>query len=179
MDFIILTLFNFIIYSFIGWVIENVYCYYTEGHFQEHGFLYGAYKPMYGISMVILIGFSSLINYKIVMLLLCLIVTSIVEYLSGYILKFGFNKQYWDYSKLKNNFQGLICLKFSIYWMFLSFIGVYYFQPLVNFVFWEYSGLFIVLIPFVTAWFLLDLFFTVSNFDRKSLFNLVFKRAKT
>lgn len=30
---------NFIIYGFIGWIIENVFCYYNNRHFQNDGFL--------------------------------------------------------------------------------------------------------------------------------------------
>ncbi|HBF6445007.1 TPA: hypothetical protein KOT04_003754, partial [Clostridioides difficile] len=39
-------LFNFFLYGFIGWIIENLYSYYKQGHFQEDGFLNGPFKPM-------------------------------------------------------------------------------------------------------------------------------------
>ena len=38
---------SFFLYGFIGWIIENVFSYFTKGHFQEDGFLWGPFKPMY------------------------------------------------------------------------------------------------------------------------------------
>ena len=48
-------MFNFFLYGVIGWIIEEVYCFAVTGHFQEDGFLYGPFKPMYAIAMAILI----------------------------------------------------------------------------------------------------------------------------
>ena len=44
-------LYNFFIYGFIGWIIENIFSYYIHGHFQKDGFLKGPFKPMYAIAM--------------------------------------------------------------------------------------------------------------------------------
>lgn len=43
-------------------------------------------------------------------------------------MKVYFNKVYWDYSDYKYNSRGIVCLKFSVYWTILTFIGVRYFQ---------------------------------------------------
>ena len=40
-----------------------------------------------------------------------------------------FNKDYWDYSKEKFNYEGIICLKFSIIWVILSVIDVKVIHP--------------------------------------------------
>lgn len=55
-------LFNFFLYGFIGWIIENLYSYYKQGHFQEDGFLNGPFKPMYAIAMSIIIEVSRFID---------------------------------------------------------------------------------------------------------------------
>ena len=44
-------LYNFFIYGFIGWIIENIFSYYIHGYFQKDGFLKGPFKPMYAIAM--------------------------------------------------------------------------------------------------------------------------------
>ena len=44
-------LYNFFVYGFIGWIIENIFSYYIHGHFQKDGFLKGPFKPMYAIAM--------------------------------------------------------------------------------------------------------------------------------
>ena len=36
-------LYNFFIYGFIGWIIENIFSYYIHGYFQKDGFLKGPF----------------------------------------------------------------------------------------------------------------------------------------
>ncbi|MCQ4921702.1 putative ABC transporter permease [Tissierella carlieri] len=49
----------------------------------------------------------------------CLIIT-VLELVFGLILNVGMGLDIWDYSNLKFNFMGQICLKYSILWFFLS-----------------------------------------------------------
>ncbi|CAK7017163.1 hypothetical protein ACF3M2_16030 [Tissierella carlieri] len=49
----------------------------------------------------------------------CLIIT-VLELVFGLILNLGMGLDIWDYSNLKFNFMGQICLKYSILWFFLS-----------------------------------------------------------
>lgn len=48
-----------------------------------------------------------------------LIITTL-EFISGLILNLWLRLNIWDYSSLKYNFMGQICLRFSIIWFFLS-----------------------------------------------------------
>lgn len=124
--------FNFIIYSFIGWIIEELYSFFIDGKFKKEGFLVGPFKPMYGIAISLLILFHEILGIDgIPMIVLCFLIPTTVEYISGYLLKHIFNKIYWDYSHLKFNLQGIVTLKFSLYWTFLSFIAVYFLQPVI------------------------------------------------
>ena len=104
MQLITYIIFNFIIYSFIGWIIELLYNYAIRKDFKKAGFLKGPYKPMYGIAVTILILCKEIFHFNsIIMLILCFIVPSTIEYISGYLLKRFFNEVYWDYSDLKYN----------------------------------------------------------------------------
>lgn len=121
---------SFFLYGFLGWVIENLFSYFAKGHFQEDGFLRGPFKPMYAIAMTILIFFAEVMKVNFfILLILCFIVPTVVEYVTGYIIRRYLHKDYWDYSTLNYNYQGLICLSFSVAWTVLTFIGVKYFQP--------------------------------------------------
>lgn len=40
-----------------------------------------------------------------------------------------FNKDYWDYSKERYNYEGIICLRFSLIWVLLSIIAVKIIHP--------------------------------------------------
>ena len=121
--------FNFIIYSFIGWIIEEVYSFATTKKFKEDGFLIGPFKPMYGIAVTLLVLCNEILGINgIPIMLLCFLIPTTVEYISGAMLKHIFNKVYWDYSNFKYNIHGFVTLRFSLYWTLLSFIGIYYLQ---------------------------------------------------
>ena len=132
-SFLLYFIFNFFFYGFVGWIIENLFCYCTRGHFQKDGFLSGPFKPMYAIAMSILVLIESTLNINVYFLIpLCFIIPTVVEYITGIIMRNYFNKNYWDYSELKYNFKGIICLEFSMAWTILTFIGVKYLQIMVN-----------------------------------------------
>ena len=44
------------------------------------------------------------------------LLTSVLEYITGYILEKVFHNKWWDYSDKPFNIKGYVCLKFSIYW---------------------------------------------------------------
>ena len=63
MNWLLFYVFNFVLYSFLGWILEEVYSYFTFGYFKEHGFLNVPFKPMYGIALFILIMFYYLSSF--------------------------------------------------------------------------------------------------------------------
>lgn len=161
-DYII---FNFILYSFIGWVIEITYNYFINSSFKKEGFLKGPYKPMYGIAVTILIVFKEVFQLnKVFLLISCFIIPSVVEYLSGYLLKKFFDECYWDYSELKYNLDGIVTLKFSIYWTVLSLIGINIFQPFIYKImfirFYKLTNILSYIFLFI---FSVDVFYTITS----------------
>lgn len=133
MTIINFSIFNFILYSIIGWLIEGLYSYVVSGNFNKEGFMKGPYKPMYVTAFTLLVLCDKYLDINIELkLILYFIVPTAVEFISGYLLKEVFNKQYWDYSNLKMNYKGLITLRFSIYWFALCYIGLNSVQPIIN-----------------------------------------------
>lgn len=124
-------LYNFFIYGFIGWIIENAFCYYVNGHFQYDGFLKGPFKPMYAIAMAWILELYKCVPNIIFLVIISLIIPTSVEYITGLIMRKFFNKDYWDYSKEKYNYEGIICLRFSVIWIILSVIDVKIIHPYV------------------------------------------------
>lgn len=170
MNILFYLLFNFIIYSFMGWVIEEFYSFFITGKFKKEGFLKGPFKPMYGIAFTYLILCNEILDINgIPLILLCFLIPTTVEYISGSILKYIFNKVYWDYSNFKYNIHGFVTLKFSLYWTFLSYIGIYFFQPAIH-NFYEQSKLDLIMgICFFSIMLITDLILTLQNF-KKSIF---------
>jgi len=162
--------FNFIFYCFIGWLIEGIYSLVTTKRFKKDGFLKGTVKPMYGIAMTLLIICHEILGiYGFSMLLLLILIPTTVEYISGYLLNHKFNKKYWDYSKLKYNINGYVCLKFSLYWTILTYIGIYLFQPMVKMFYISLEDTLSKLTIIFLIIFMFDVFTTLKSYTKSNV----------
>lgn len=107
----------FIIYAFIGWCTEVSYAALDRGIFVNRGFLNGPYCPIYGCGVVIVVAVLTPLKENLLILFIgSFLLTSILEYITGYLLEKVFHNQWWDYSDKPFNIHGYVCLKFSIYW---------------------------------------------------------------
>lgn len=123
-------LWYFVIYSFLGWCLEVTYKSFEEKRFINRGFLNGPYCPIYGFSSVCLIYcLSDFLDRPIRLFLVAIVLTSFIEFLTGYILEKIFKLQWWDYTTEFLNIKGYICIKFSFYWGIASLILLYIIQP--------------------------------------------------
>ena len=123
----------FILYSFLGWIMESIFRSICEKKLINTGFLKGPLCPIYGMGAIIMILILN--NFKsnvLVLFLISLIVLTIWEYVVGYLLEKIFKTKYWDYSDHKFNFQGRICLTNSIYWGVLGVVFVKYIHPFIQ-----------------------------------------------
>lgn len=125
-------IFFFIIYSFLGWVLESVYKTIIFKKPTNSGFLYGPFCPMYGIGAILMILAGKLSNNPVVIFIMAFFIFSIWEYLVAVVIEKLFKTKYWDYSHLKFNFQGRICLKNSLYWGILGVLLIYVIQPIIS-----------------------------------------------
>lgn len=124
---------SFLTYSFLGWVCETVYCSIGNGQFINRGFLNGPFCPIYGFGALAVIWFLRLVENSILLVfILGLFVTSLLEYVTGYLLEFLFHTKYWDYSKRKFNLQGRVCLRNSLMFGGLSVIAMKVVNPTVE-----------------------------------------------
>ncbi|KWX78605.1 putative ABC transporter permease [Paenibacillus jilunlii] len=152
--------FYFMLYSFLGWVLEGSYNLYSLGTFRKEGFLKGPFKPMYGFAPLLLLGAKDLGLSLPLMILLALIIPSAVEYASGWLLQSVFHKQWWDYSKMSYQLRGHICLKFSLYWWGLATVCIYGLQPLIEMLYLRISTLWLLLLPLAVLLLAADLLWT-------------------
>lgn len=107
----------FIIYAFLGWCTEVSYAALDTGRFVNRGFLNGPYCPIYGCGIVIVVAILTPLKSSLLILFLgSLILTTALEYLTGFLLEKVFHNKWWDYSDKPFNIKGYICLKFSVYW---------------------------------------------------------------
>ena len=61
-----------------------------------------------------------------------MIFLTIWEYIVGFILEKIFKTKYWDYSNIKFNINGRVCLKNSIYWGILGVIFIFIIHPVIG-----------------------------------------------
>lgn len=173
MELMVYLIFNFILYSFLGWGIEESYSFAITGEFKKDGFLSGPIKPMYGIAFTYLIFCNKMLEIDgFSLILLCFLIPTTVEYISGAALKYIFSKHYWDYSDFKYNLHGFVTIKFSLYWTLLSYIGVYFFHPVVDIFYKEYEenliiGIFLFLLVLIVDFILTLNYFMGSTFEKK------------
>ncbi|MGN0298781.1 MAG: hypothetical protein ACI4C1_06320 [Lachnospiraceae bacterium] len=135
--FLALT-FIFFVGSLLGWVMELIFRRFFSRANPEHkwinpGFLVGPYLPLYGFSLTAVyllaqidVSFiSNVVLQKIVLMILMGISITGIEYIAGIIFIHGMKIKLWDYSKQWGNIGGIICPKFTLFWILLS--GIYYF----------------------------------------------------
>lgn len=115
----------FVIYSFLGWVMESIVRSVSEKKLINTGFLVGPMCPIYGIGAMIMLLFLDRFENNILLLfIVSIVVLTIWEYLVGVLLETIFKTKYWDYSEQKFNFQGRVCLTNSICWGILGVLFV-------------------------------------------------------
>ena len=124
---------NFIIYSFLGWIIESVFRSILEKKLINTGFLIGPLCPIYGFGACIMFLFlENLSNNVILLFIVSFVILTLWEYIVGVLLEKIFHTKYWDYSNHKINIQGRICLTNSLYWGALGVIFIKIIHPLVQ-----------------------------------------------
>ena len=122
-------IFYFILYSFLGWCLESIYKSILQRKPVNSGFLYEPFCPMYGIGAVILIVLGDISENVVVIFFMSFLIFSVWEYIVAVILEKLFKTKYWDYSNIRFNIKGRVCLKNSIYWGILGVVMIFIIQP--------------------------------------------------
>lgn len=120
----------FIIYSFMGWVMETCYCSIVERRLVARGFLYGPICPIYGGGVVLMILFFTPLKQNLVLFyIIAVLVMTSWEYLVGWFLEVTTHVKYWDYSQYRFNLKGRVCLWVALTWGVLSYIVIFFVHP--------------------------------------------------
>ena len=123
----------FLIYSFLGWLLESIYKTIYAKRFINSGFLIGPVCPIYGIGALIMyVSLSGYNNNALHVFVIGFVVLSIWEYIVAWALEKIFNTKYWDYSNNKFNIDGRVCLLNSIFWGVLGVLFIYFIHPFIQ-----------------------------------------------
>ena len=107
----------FFVYAFLGWCTEVGFAAVRHGKFVNRGFLNGPICPIYGFGVLLVILLLERLQYNLILLFLgSVLVTSAIEFVTGWILEVAFHAKWWDYTENRFNLKGYICLEFSLLW---------------------------------------------------------------
>lgn len=130
---IIYNILYIIIYSFLGWCCEVIYCYILDHKFTNRGFLNGPLCPVYGFGAFFVLTFLDRFKENIFLVfILGVFITSILEYITSFVLEAVFHTKWWDYSKHKFNIHGRVCLLNSTLFGLLSVVLVEVINPIIR-----------------------------------------------
>ncbi|MSS19536.1 putative ABC transporter permease [Pseudoramibacter porci] len=129
----------FLIYSFLGWVVEVVFHAVHQGRIVNRGFLNGPVCPVYGFGVLAVfavawaIGRSAPEGLPLWQLFLVgMVFATLVELIAGWTLDKLFHTRWWDYSDKPLNLGGYICPEYSLIWGLAITLVVRDVQPLVR-----------------------------------------------
>lgn len=155
----------FYVYCFIGWIIESTIVSVEEKKFVNRGFLRIPLLPIYGFGALAML-FSTLWikeNPTLVFVFGALS-ASILEYFTGMAMEIIFKVKYWDYSDIKYNIKGRICLLTSFFWGFLTLFLMYQLHELVEKIVVKFSETGVIIsITIISLVFVADIFYSVKT----------------
>jgi uncharacterized membrane protein len=122
----------------------------------------GPWCPIYGFgALIMLFVFSKYKDDPLNLYLMYVVYVSILEYFTSFLMEKLFNARWWDYSHLKFNLNGRICLANSLSFGILGLFFGYFIHPLIIHILNAiplsilYTGT-----PIIIVIFLIDLFVT-------------------
>lgn len=120
----------FIIYSFIGWIYESTFRTITHKKIINSGFLNGPLIPIYGFgaTSIVLLFYNDNLSF-IPLFLSSMVVTTILEYITSYLMEKIFNARWWDYSDKPFNINGRVYLLGALVFGSFSVIVINYVHP--------------------------------------------------
>ena len=113
----------FFIYSFLGWVLETAAATVKQKKFANRGLVNGPFCVIYGIAALFMtFGLQELRG--VWLFLFATIYATVIEWVAGHLIEKAFKVRWWDYSKIKWNLDGYICIPASLIWGALGYLGI-------------------------------------------------------
>lgn len=123
--------FYFFFYSFLGFLLETIYRSIASKRLVYPGFLLGPYCPIYGFGLIAVVLLLQPLKDNLWLFLpAAFIVTSVLEYFTGYMLEKLLGLRLWDYNNKLLNIKGRISVEFSIYWTILAYLFIHFVHPI-------------------------------------------------
>lgn len=120
----------FIIYSFLGWLMEVLLVSFQQRKITARGFLIGPWCPIYGFgALFVTLLLKKYYEDPIVLFIMSFLLGTILEYITSYLMEKMFKARWWDYTNHKFHINGRVSLTTSLGFGLLGVILVYVFNP--------------------------------------------------
>ena len=120
----------FLIYSFLGWCMENIVNLIQRHKFVNRGFLLGPYCSIYGGGAILItLLLKYFIDKPVLLFIMAILLCGILEYITSFVMEKIFHLRWWDYSEKKININGRVCLNTIIPFGILGMIIMYWTNP--------------------------------------------------
>lgn len=117
----------------VGWIYEELFYLLVDKKLVNSGFMYGPYLPVYGVgSLCIYLLLNKYKKHPSIIFFGALLITGIVEYITGYVLLAIYNRRWWDYTGLFMEIDGFVCLRSVISFALGALLLIYIALPLID-----------------------------------------------
>lgn len=123
----------FFLYAFLGWCCEVAFAAIKCGEFINRGFLNGPVCPIYGFGVIgVALALSPIEDQLWLLYLGSVVLTTGIEFITGWALEKLFHTRWWDYSDSPMNIMGYVCVPFSMLWGVACVVIVRYAHPMIE-----------------------------------------------
>jgi len=132
----------FIIFGFIGWVYETLFCTIKNARWDNRGVLYGPICPIYGVGGVSITAVTDILSSEPIaydytwwqVFLAAFLGSIVLEYATSLGLEILFHAYWWDYFDSPFNINGRVCLPCSLGFGVAGLVIVYLIAPFVKYI---------------------------------------------
>ncbi len=120
----------FVLYSFLGFLLEVIYARCTGGRRDRKCLLVLSLCPVYGLGALAVLALPPFVlNRPLLLMALGGAAATAVEYAMALFYEDCLGVSFWDYRELPWNLHGRVCLLFSAAWALLLPAAVYWIHP--------------------------------------------------
>jgi cardiolipin synthase len=113
-----------------GWIYETCLVSLQKRTLINRGFLNGPIIPIYGCgALLIYLVFWDSRDKLLFVFLGGMLLATMLEYITSMLMELLFHTRWWDYSHIKFNIKGRVCLVVSFFWGILALLMVHVIHP--------------------------------------------------
>ena len=121
----------FIIYSFLGWIIDTGYRSLLEGRFAPGAVTVLPFTPIYGLGALLILAVHAKVKELSLIKTFFLygLLATLLEYIGGLFSLHVLGQRLWDYSDLPFNIGGHVTLLHAFFWGLLAVLFLKFIHP--------------------------------------------------